>query len=121
MDNKVSSIKKSQKESLFLKEFSALFLEITKDHPDLMGLFITRASLNDKKSVCTFYFYSDLGKEDFESKLDILKLYKPSIRTALAKKINARYTPEIRFGFDSQFEKELRVNALLDKVKKEIE
>lgn len=119
MDSKLGLIKKSQKESLLLKEFSNLFLQLCLDHPNFQNLFVTRAELNSNKSVCTFYFYSSEGEVDFKSKLETLKLYKPSIRKSLAQKIKSRYMPDLRFEFDAKFEKEKRVNEILDQVKQE--
>lgn len=115
--SKVSSIKRSQKESLILKEFSKLFLEITLDNSDLRGLIVTKAILSSDKSTCNILFFDPEGEESFNSKLEILKLYKPSIRTALAKIIPSRYVPELRFSYNKQFVKEKRINELLDKIK----
>lgn len=64
-------------------------------------------------------FYDPDGLEAFKKKLEILKLYKPSIRAALAKKIKSRYVPDLAFKFDEQFEKEQKIHEILDKVKKE--
>lgn len=115
--SKVSSIKRNQKEALILKEFSKLFLEITLENPDVRGLIVTRANFSRDKGFCTFLFYDAAGQESFNKKLGTLILYKPSIRSALGKLIPSRYVPEIRFKYDTNFEKEQRVNKLLDDVK----
>lgn len=117
--SRVGTKKKNQKEALILKEFSKLFLEISLDNAAVRGLIITRALLSRDKGFCTFLFYDAEGEESFNNKLEILKLYKPSIRTALARLIPSRYVPEIRFKFDTHFEKEKRINELLDALKDE--
>lgn len=115
----VSSIKKSQKESLLFRAIAQLFTQTMLDDKKLQGLFINRVKLSDDKSVCTVYFYTTGGLEDFREKLQTLILYKPSMRHALAKTIKSRYTPELIFKFDDQFEKQQRIEGLLEKVKGE--
>lgn len=115
----VSSIKKSQKESLLFRAIAQLFSQTMLDDKKLQGLFINRVKLSDDKSVCTVYFYTTAGFADFKEKLQTLILYKPSMRHALAKTIKSRYTPELVFKFDDQFEKQQRIEGLLEKVKGE--
>lgn len=115
----VSSIKKSQKESLLFRAIAQLFSQTQLDDKKLHGLFINRVKLSDDKSVCTVYFYTEGGMEDFKEKLKSLVLYKSSLRHALAKSIKSRYTPELIFKFDDQFEKQQRIENLLEKVKGE--
>ena len=57
--------------------------------------------------------------EELKEKLKKLVLYKPSLRTALSKLISSRYVPEIIFKFDKQFEKQQRIEALIESVKGE--
>lgn len=118
--SRVSSIKKSQKESLLRKEISRLLQAVSLDNPALGGLSISRVSLSDDKHLCSVFFYSPDGPETFEKKLETLKLYKPSLRKAIAQKIPGRHVPDLLFKYDSQLEKQLAIEQLLDKVKKEI-
>ncbi len=55
--------------------------------------------------------------EDFEEILEILKLYKPSLRKALSAEIKARYVPDLIFRFDKKFEKRQRIEKLLEEIK----
>jgi ribosome-binding factor A len=114
----VSSIKKSQKESLLRKELSSLFQQISLDEPSLHALSVSRVSLSDDKSVCSVFFYSPEGQTYFEKKLDTLKLFKSSLRKAIAQRVIARYVPEFIFKYDTQLEKQLAIENLLDQVKK---
>jgi len=102
----ISAIKRAQKESLFLREISKMFHSLTMEDSRLLGLFVNRVELSTNKSMCTIYFYTLDGFEKYEELLDILKLYKPSMRKGLSSGIKARYTPDILFAYDSKFEKQ---------------
>lgn len=116
-DGGVKTIKLAQKESLLLKEISSLFMKAAADDPRLQRLTINRVSLSSDKSNCSVYFYTSGGLQEFKEILEVLKLYGPSLRTALAKSINARYTPHLIFKYDEQLEKEAKMNQLLDSLK----
>lgn len=113
------NIKKAQKESLLFKEISVLFNQLKLDNQKLEGIFVNRVQLSPDKGLCTVYFYTDQGEEHFNNVLDTIRLYKPSLRKALAVKIESRRVPELIFKFDAQFEKQFAVEQLLEKIKKE--
>jgi ribosome-binding factor A len=115
----ITNIKRAQKEALLLREISQLFMQAALDEPRLQNITINRVSLSQDKSACTVYFYTSAGQQFFETVLPILILYKPSLRKALAKKINARYTPDLIFAFDENFDKHMRLESILEKVKQE--
>ena len=118
MNNKrVCDIKRAQKASLLLRVISQLFLEVTLDNKELQGFFVNRVDLSPDKSICYVYFCTTGGPEEFKQKLDILKLYKPSMRASLSRQIASRYTPEIVFKFDSCAEKVEKIDRLLQKLK----
>lgn len=119
MSDPVRNIKLAQKESLLLKEISKLFMETSMDDSRLREVTINRVELAPSKAVCTVFFYTPKGISAFKELLEHLKLYKPSLRSAIAKKLDTRYVPEIVFKFDETFEKELRINQLLEKIKEE--
>jgi ribosome-binding factor A len=116
---RVSDIKRAQKESLLLHELSSYFLRITLDDERLKDLVINRVKLSRDKSSCTLLFYCPGGQERFDALLPLLILYKPSMRKALADSIKSRYTPQLIFRYDAPFEKQLSVEALLDRLKEE--
>lgn len=119
MNNKrVSDIKRAQKESLLLRTISKLFVETVIDDTDLQGFYVNRVALSPDKSHCYVYFCSTGGKDEFETKLEKLKLYKPSLRAALSKEIASRYTPQITFKFDTCQAKVQRMDELLEDLKK---
>lgn len=115
----VKNIKRAQKEAHLLREISKLFMQAAQDEPRLQNITISRVSLSSDKSICTVYFYTPDGKKFFETVLPILILYKPSLRKALAAEIQARYTPDINFAFDENFEKVMRIEHILEKVKQD--
>lgn len=118
MSTRVGDIKRSQKESLYYRIISSLFLSIIRDNPELESIFITRVELSANKSNC-FVFFGAKNEADFKEKLDILKLYKPSMRKSLADEIQTRYVPQLTFKFDKKLEKQREVEDLMDKLKDE--
>jgi ribosome-binding factor A len=119
MSKQQQEIKKAQRESYFYREISNLFLQITIDEPRLNGLFINKISLSSDGGTCTVLFLAANGRTEFEEKLPILILYKPSLRTALAKTSHSRYTPNLIFRYDEGHEKVEKINRLIDKLKDE--
>jgi len=120
MDNiRVSSIKREQKETLLFREISQLVLQLTLDDSRLHGLFVNRVKLSADKGMCTIFFYTDAGIDAFKELMKTLILYKPSLRSAIAARIPSRYVPNLLFKFDSKFEKQQRIEQLLEKIKEE--
>jgi ribosome-binding factor A len=118
-NSNVSHIKRSQKESVLLREISQMLHQISLDDPEMQGLFVNRVELSKNKGVCIIYFYDPNGPEVFNQKKKKLLLYKPSIRKGVASTLDARYTPELKFTFDTQFEKQQRIESILETVKKD--
>lgn len=117
----LSLIKRSQKESLLLRELSTMLHQLMLEDTALSGLFINRVELSKNKGVCLVYFYDPLGLESFKEKLKRLILYKPSLRRGIAAALDARYTPEIKFAYDEQFDKQQRIETILEHVKKDFD
>ena len=115
----VASIKRSQKESLLLRELSKMLHQLSLDDKALEGLIINKVELSKNKGFCYVYFYDSAGPETFRQKLNSIVLYKPTMRKALASIIDSRYVPDLKFLFDESFEKKQRIETLIDEVKKE--
>lgn len=109
-----SDIKRSQKESLLLRIISQLYHQVSQDDKVLQQAYVTRVQLSPSKTVCTVYFYMAQGEDAFKKISSRIALYKPSMRKALAQEINGRYTCELAFRYDTQFEKTQKVERLLD-------
>ena len=116
-DQRLRELKRAQKESLIRKEFSKLFLEIKLSNKSLQDIYINRVELSADKSTLHVFFFTDKGPDFFKERLGDLILYKPSIRKALSQILDSRYTPQVKFKYDSIFEKQCKIEALLDKVK----
>ncbi len=117
MTSSVSNVKRAQKESLFFREISQLFMQTTMDDKRLQGVFVNRVQLSPDKGLCTVYFYTAQGEDYFNELLHTLMLYKPSLRKALASTIKGRYVPDLVFKFDKQFEKQQRIEELIEQVR----
>ncbi len=115
----VSQIKRSQKESMLLREISRLLHQLSLEDPELAGLFVNRVELSKNKGMCFIYFYDPNGIEAWKIKNRRLILYKPSLRKGIASALDARYTPELKFTYDEQFEKQQRIESIIEHVKKD--
>ncbi len=107
--------KKAQKESHMYQEISKIFHLIVLDNEALRGLMVSRVSLSRDKSHVTVYFYAPGGLAEFEEKRPTLVLYKASMRKAISQLIPGRYTPDLTFTFDALFEKQQKIQNLIDK------
>lgn len=116
-----SLVKREQKKNFLFQEIAALVRSLTADEPKLSSLFVTRVELSKDGGVCYVYFSTYTDKEAFVQGLEILKLYKPSMRKALAQAMHSRYVPDLIFYYDEQKEKERHITKLLDKIQQERE
>lgn len=114
-----STIKHAQKESTLLRLVSSLLLEAALDNPEIQNIVVTRVKLSPDGSICTIYCYTSQGKEFYHKIEPILKLYKPSLRKAIAEKAALRHTPDFRFHFDETIEKQKHIEELFDSIKKD--
>jgi ribosome-binding factor A len=108
-----AAIKRAQKESLLLREVSKMFHTITMEDSRLLGLFVNRVELSTDKGWCTIFFYTVDGFEKYSEQFEILKLYKPSMRKGLSMGIKGRYVPDLKFEYDSKFEKQQRLEKAM--------
>ncbi|HSW76204.1 MAG TPA: ribosome-binding factor A [Candidatus Saccharimonadales bacterium] len=115
----LSQIKRSQKESLLLREISKMLHQLSLEDTALAGLFVNRVELSKNKGMCFIYFYDPNGIEAFQEKNKRLVLYKPSLRKGIASALDARYTPELKFAFDEKFDKQQRIENIIEQVKKD--
>lgn len=120
MDFKPSNRKREQKTSLFFHEISNLIRTLALDESDLLKVFVTKVSLSNDYSICYVYFSTYTDKSDFDKALPILKLYKSSLRKAMAQAISSRYAADLVFFYDETKDKERKINALLDEAVKDL-
>ena len=123
-----SDVKRERKKSLFLRELSAFIDVIAEEQPALHEVYLSRIELSADGGICYLYFAAiapvsetqATAEERYKVALEVLKLYKPSLRKNLAAGLQARYTPELMFLFDENREKIDRINELLDQVAQEL-
>ena len=118
-DKKQIEIRRARKEALYFRELAGLFLRLTLDDSLLKDLHISSVRLSPDMGLCTLLFSSPKGREGFKHDLPALILYKPSLRKALSQNIRSRYTPQLVFKFDENFEKQCKLDSLFDQLKVE--
>jgi len=64
-----------------------------------------------------YFFWNHEGLAEYEEKRPTLVLYKASMRNMLAQGSNSRYTPQLRFQYDEAFEKQQKIDILIEKLK----
>ena len=80
---------------------------------------ITEVRLNHDMSVATVFF-STMGEEaEKQIALDVLKSAKSFLRTRLSPALQIRKMPELKFEIDNSFEYGSKIDALLNKIKKD--
>jgi ribosome-binding factor A len=119
INERVREIKHAQREAFLLRELSSFYQRIVQDNPVLNGVYINNVVLSSDGSTCTVYFHSIQGKAHYEEIKETLILYKPSLRTSLAKVSSRRYVPQLIFRYAEGIEKQHRINDLIENLKKE--
>ena len=54
-----------------------------------------------------------LGGQDAAATIDALNRHKKELRTLVARKINLKFAPDLRFTLDSSFDAQARIDAIL--------
>lgn len=117
--NNNSDVKRAQKESLLFRAFSEIYSELTREEPQLQGIYVNKVSLSKDKGTCTILFYCE-DQQRFQDVFHTLILYKPSMRKSISQKISSRYVPELRFAFDKKCERQQNLEAALHEVSKQL-
>ena len=80
---------------------------------------VTEVSTSPDLKTAKIFVSSIGGQQDEEKTLTALNSASGFLRTAIAKRIKMRYTPELRFVWDNSIEHGDRVLRLIDQVKQE--
>ena len=118
-NNKIQDVKRAQKESFLLREVSTLFLRIALEDKLLHDFYVTRVELSPDKGWCTVFFHTARGFDFFNEHISHLISYKPSLRTALSKSLQSRYTPDLKFAYDQGVDKQNRMEEIFERLKDE--
>lgn len=116
---RLRAIKHAQRESFFQREIATLIQRLAFDDAALAGVFVSRVSLSPDRGSCTVFIGMTKPSDNADEKIRQLVLYKPSLRTALAKTVQTRRVPELFFKYDPQIEKGRRLEELFEQIKKE--
>lgn len=116
MRKRSHTIKEEQRKSFYMRQVGQLLLEAGKTDESLLELYVTRAEFSDGGGACHFYFSCAGGKERFDELLQRLILYKASLRRALARIRQSRYTPNLFFHYDVGVENVYRIESILNRI-----
>jgi ribosome-binding factor A len=108
--------RREQKTTLVYHALASILQKLSLDEPVLAKVYVTKVKMSGDYKICYVYFSTYGPKEDFDMALDILKLYKPSMKKVVADYVGGRYTADLVFRYDTAKEKERRVQELLDEV-----
>jgi ribosome-binding factor A len=88
--------------------------------PRLINCSITKVELNVDYSVAQVYWdtYDANHRGDIKAGIEQSS---SKLRALLAKNLDLRHVPELKFHYDSQYEDEMKISLLLQKNKKETE
>ena len=83
---------------------------------------VPRVSMSPDLKLATIYVMP-LGGKDAELVIAALENHKNFLRGEVARKINLKFAPEVRFKIDDTFENSARIDALLnsDKVRRDLQ
>lgn len=103
-------------EKIIERELASILFDSSNNK--LKFVSITKVSLTSDLSLATVY-YTVLGNEgEIESTKDDLEKSKGYLRSSLAKKLDLRKTPDLRFKYDESLAYGNRISQILDNLKK---
>jgi ribosome-binding factor A len=103
------------------REISELIQQHLRDPRLTEFIAVTEVATSPDLKHAKVYISSMGGQQEEEQVLSALNSAAGFIRTALAKRIKMRYTPELHFAWDNSIEHGDRVLRLIDQVKAEKE
>ncbi len=113
----MNNIKLKRYNSTFEKEISIILQNEIKDD-DIKFVSVTGVEITNDLSYAKV-FITVFDKEKKDSTMKALNKAKGFIRTELAKRVEIRHTPEIRFVFDESIEYGNKIEKIIDEINKE--
>ena len=101
------------------REISAIISTELKN-PHLTGLISVSKVKTTPDLRYAKVFVTMINEKSKKENLSILKQSSGYIRSAIAKRINLRYTPELVFEFDESLEDGTRIDEILNKITKDL-
>lgn len=103
-------------EKIIERELASILFDVNNNK--LKFVSITKVSLTNDLSIATIY-YTVLGnKGEIEATKEDLEKAKGYLRSSLAKRIDLRKTPELRFKYDESLAYGNHINEILENLKK---
>ncbi len=99
-------------------ELSVLLLQRSRD-PRLQDVVINRVAVSDDLRHARIYYSLSCGRSGLDEASRALDRAAGFMRSHLAKTINLRFTPELRFWYDEEAEKVAEVEKLLAQIARE--
>lgn len=113
----MSNIKLERIASQIIRELSGIFYEeVHNEH--LKSVTIVDAKVTNDLSMAKIY-YTFMGDYDKITIADELKKASPFLRTELAKRIDLRNTPELRFVYDESTEYGEHIDEIIEEINNE--
>lgn len=98
------------------EEISRMIARDLRD-PRLHGVLITRVEMPDDMQLARVFFRLEAGDEAARAAARKgLGSAAGKLRSELAKTVQLRYTPELRFFYDDALDKELRIEGILAEI-----
>ena len=99
-------------------ELSLLLVQRARD-PHLRDISISRVELSDDLRHAKVYYTMFQGQNKMKQVGRSLDKATGFMRSHLAKTLNLRFTPDLRFWYDTEFEKVEKIDKLLDEIARE--
>jgi ribosome-binding factor A len=112
-NQKVKEIKTLKKEAMILRTLMTVLPKIGIKSSLLLQISFTKVTLSAEKSTALVYIFSAFGKEIAEAAIKLLVSYQKQIHFNLCAELQFRYMPQLKFIYDSQYEKIIKINDLI--------
>lgn len=105
-------------QSQIIKEISNIVANELRDQPPVMLTF-TRAEVSRDLKYAKVYFSVLEPDKDSEQTFEYLKRHAGVIRRMVGQRMRIRFTPEITFHFDASIQHVMRINEILEQIKRD--
>lgn len=112
-NQKIKEIKTLRREAMILKNLMIVLQKIGIKSSLLIQISFTKVTLNAEKSTALVCIFSAFGKEIAEAAIKLLVSYQKQIHAGLCTELQFRYMPKLKFVYDAQYEKVIKINDLI--------
>jgi ribosome-binding factor A len=105
-------------QSQIIKEIADIVSNELRDNPPAMITF-TRAEITRDLKYAKIFFSVLSPENDLDPCLEFLKRHAGVIRRMVGHRMRIRFTPEISYHFDASAEHVMRINEILEQIKRD--